>query len=561
MPSRGSRFLKQLEALKATHGGDAAVRKVELLRELDRLRLARAGEVQSLHEILCFLRAYPDDPEVLRLVDRLLGGFERRSDLRRHRDALEDTGIAGTTIHYRFFWEMARWLARRWPEQLAIDWDELDDPSRLERFLPLLVAYYEAPALDVIDLPIRKWLDKLKGRGETDASFLIRRFDALRADSFGKETLYDDVDVPIRILPGPGTPSRTLARYKDDPVVFQAEPILRGRPSLKDELRRPPHRVRTVSPREGRKLVDLAREAMVTRSRDLDAFAYADPRDVRLVDCGDGLQFACYGMTPERRLLFEAVYGFLTLKNGVPIGYVLSSALFGSSEIAYNVFETYRGGEAARVFGRVIAMVRHLFGSDAFAIDPYQLGHGNSEGLQSGAWWFYYKLGFRPDDPDICRVLRGELKRMKARSRHRSSVATLEKLSSDYVYFFPGRERQDVMGRIDLGPVSLRLSRYVAERFGADREKAGRECSREAAQVLGVRSRRGFSAGERLAWERWSPLILCLPGVERWSRADKRALERVVRAKGGRRESDFVPLFDRHARLRRAILTVAAEEA
>ena len=117
------------------------------------------------------------------------------------------------------------------------------------------------------------------------------------------------------------------------------------------------------------------------------------------------------------------------------------------------------------------------------------------------------------------------------------------------------------MGRIDLGPVSLRLSRYVAERFGADREKAGRECSREAARVLGVRSRRGFSAGERLAWERWSPLILCLPGVERWSRADKRALERVVRAKGGRRESDFVPLFDRHKRLRRAILEVAAEEA
>ena len=141
--------------------------------------------------------------------------------------------------------------------------------------LPLLVAYYEAPALDVIDLPVRKWLDKLKGRGESDASFLIRRFDALRADSFGKESLFDDVDVPIRILPGPGTPSRTLARYGNDPVVFQAEPLLRGRPSLKDELRRPPLRVRTVSPREGRKLVDLAREAMVTRSRDLDSFAYA----------------------------------------------------------------------------------------------------------------------------------------------------------------------------------------------------------------------------------------------------------------------------------------------
>jgi len=47
--------------------------------------------------------------------------------------------------------------------------------------------------------------------------------------------------------------------------------------------------------------------------------------------------------------LLESVYGFLTLKNGIPIGYVLVSALFGSSEIAYNVFETYRGGEAGAV--------------------------------------------------------------------------------------------------------------------------------------------------------------------------------------------------------------------
>jgi hypothetical protein len=92
---------------------------------------------------------------------------------------------------------------------------------------------------------------------------------------------------------------------------------------------------------------------MVTRARDLDAFSYADPRDVRLVDCGDGLVFACVGVRPERRLLLESVYAFLTLKNGVPIGYVLSSALYGSAEIAYNVFETWRGAEAGRVYGRV----------------------------------------------------------------------------------------------------------------------------------------------------------------------------------------------------------------
>ena len=52
---------------------------------------------------------------------------------------------------------------------------------------------------------------------------------------------------------------------------------------------------------------------------------------------------------------------------------------------------------------------------------------------------------------------------------------------------------------------------------------------------------------------------MILPGVERWSRGEKTALIRVIRAKGGRRESDFVRLFDRHRRLRRAILKLAAE--
>src|SRR5258708_11776048 len=65
---------------------------------------------------------------------------------------------------------------------------------------------------------------------------------------------------------------------------------------------------------------------MVTRSRDLDVFSYADRNDVSLVDCGQGLQFVAFGAIPERRLLLEAVYGFLTLKNGVPIGYVLARA-------------------------------------------------------------------------------------------------------------------------------------------------------------------------------------------------------------------------------------------
>ena len=138
-----------------------------------------------------------------------------------------------------------------------------------------------------------------------------------------------------------------------------------------------------------------------------------------------GIAFAAIGVVPERRLLLESVYGFLTLKNGVPIGYVLTSALFSSSEIAYNVFETFRGGESGLVYGKVLSMAHALFGSDVFTIFPYQLGgYGNPEALESGAWWFYRKLGFVPRAPRAVALMKEEERRMAADPGHRTSMAT-----------------------------------------------------------------------------------------------------------------------------------------
>jgi hypothetical protein len=223
------------------------------------------------------------------------------------------------------------------------------------------------------------------------------------------------------------------------------------------------------------------------------------------------------------------------------------------------MFETYRGAESALIYSRVLAMVRCLFGSDAFMVPPYQLGHDNPEALHSGAWWFYYKLGFRPQDADVRRLLEAELGKMKRNPRYRSDTRTLNRLSSSNLYMYLGRRRAGIMGRVSIGDIGLRIVRTLASRFGADREAGMRILSREAAKILGVRSFRGFSAGEKMAWERWCPLIMTLESIENWSLQDKRALVKVVRAKGGRRESKFVELSNRHERLKQAILRLAKE--
>ena len=550
-------LLRRLHELRAAYGGDAAPRKLEILAQLARSSFASPRTLAAYHEALCWLRAYPDDARVLRTVERALRGFTSRRDVRRHADALENSGIAGTAIRDRFYSPVARWLAAAWPDRLSVDWDAFDHTDELENLLPLLATYSESAGLDDLDVSPREWIDLMRGR-ETDGAFLARRLHTLPMDAWAREKIYDGLDPTLTLAWGRGGPSRTHAKAGGVPVRFQTGPLRTQRPKLPDAVLEPPRAVEAVDRRRGRALIDLAREAMVTRKRDLDAFAYGDPDDVRLIDCGEGLVFACIGVVPERRLMLESVYAFLTLKNGVPIGYVLASGLFGSSEVAYNVFETFRGGEAGYVYGRALAATRALFRADAFTVFPYQLGHDNDEALESGAWWFYQKLGFRPRDRASLALMRRELARMRARPGHRSGIAVLRELATESVHYFMGLPRDDVIGVFPTGNVGLEVTRYLAKRFGSDRAHAQAACAGDAAALCGVRSFAGWSRGERLWFERWSPLILALPGVAKWSGAERQALAEVARAKGGRRESDYAMRLDAHARLRAALLRMAA---
>jgi hypothetical protein len=551
--------LRALARLRDQYGPGFGGRKLEALQALEHARLGTAREVEALHEILCFLRAYPDSHELLAAVTRMLEAFDRRPDLRRHARALENSGIAGTALRDRFFAPLVRWLVWRWPDRLRLDWTKLEHPERLGPLLPLFAEHAETPALDELELDTRTWVAKLKPAGETDAAWLARSlFTRVLAQWELVETLWDDLDPTLVLEPGPDTPSRTRAFHASAPRgVWQRGPLQHGRPDLAAELGRPPVSVRTLGPAAGERVIDLARASMVTRQRDLDNFSYGDPHDVRMVDWGDGLAFACIGLLPERRLMLEAVYACLTLKNGVPIGYVLNSALFNSAEIAYNVFETFRGAETRLVYGRVLATVRHLFGADTFTIYPYQLGEGNAEAIESGAWWFYQKVGFRPKHPAALGLMDRELAAMRRRPRHRSSRATLRALARHNLYYHAGPEREDVIGLLPLANVGLHMMRFFKERFGGDRAQGAFECGREAKALLGLEERRTWSRGQTIWWHHWAPLVVSLPGIGGWSAEERRALAELILAKGGPRESDFVWRFDAHHRLRAALRALA----
>jgi len=540
---RGATLLARLEASRDDYSPGAGARKTAWLRALARARLATPAALLRLHEHACFLRAYPDDRRVLAAADRLLKSFAARPDLRRHHAALSGSGVAGTDLHDRFFWPMARWLASRWAARLEIDWDQVDEGA-LAGALPLLVTPAESAWLRVAKPGARAAIERLRGH-IAGGTFYVRRVAAMPGDDFTREAFFDGIDLDLVLRSAPGTPSRTLLRHRGAAAAYRRAAPGRERPSLRAQLAVPPRAVRFVPPREGASLIDLARGTLVTRGRDLDAFAYGNPQDVRIVDDGGGLQWVVIGMTPERRAPLRAAYGFLMLRSGVPVGYGQTDTLFACTDIAYNAFPAFRGGEAAYLLARLLAMCKAVFGARSFTLEPYQLGHGNHEGIESGAWWFYYKLGFRPRNRGIVALAQRELRRMQRDPAYRSPERVLVRLAADYLYYEPEGLRAAHWPRV--AAIGEKVAVRLASLAGADREAAAQACVERVTRRLGVRAPRG--AGERVAWRNWAPVIDLLRGISRWTGVERRALAEVVAAKGGRREGEFLARFDSHPKL------------
>ena len=553
--------LSRLEQLKTVFTTASALEKLELLRTLRHKPVALASHTRRLHEILCFICAYPDSMELFNLARTILTEFGRRQDLKRFRKSLVNSCIAGTAMEYRLFWPMARWLAKHWPDKLVLNWQQIDidQQERLLKILPLLVPPNEASAFDETDLPVRTWFNKLKSTTETDACFYQTRLQQIYRDDLEREQLHDDLDLAYRLLPGQTTPTISNNLLEGSRTSVQSQPLQREHKDIRQVIRATRFKLTHLDPVAGDKIVDLARKTMLTHERDLDTFSYGNRNDVSLVDFADGYQIACIGIVPERRYLLHASYSLLTCKNGIPVAYFPVSTVFSCAEAAFNLFNAFRGGESTLIYNRNIAVAHRLFGINTFVVDPYQLGYNNRDGLKSGVWWFYYKLGFRPQNEDINRLLVEELDKKYADPGYRTDIATLNRLAADamYLQIKPSSEQMTMLS--GLAGISPGISTYMAARFGARREQGARLCAREAMARLGTRNDRVIHSDQRRSYENWAPLILNLDTLDKWPPVERIKLAEIARLKGAPRQIEYLKRVNSHVRLRKAVLLFAGK--
>jgi len=477
---------RQLFDIRNKYDPLASADKLSLLQQLDQTKFAEAKDLQLLHSALCFIRAFPDTRIHYRLAHAELARMEHRVDVLvgAEQTKLWDTGIVGTPVHYRFSYEVARWLERRVAGTVSIDWEDMHDPPGLDEILTHLLQPSEDEYFDSGHVSGREWIELASVKfGGTDFDWLLAQLKERRFASIWAQ-LYNAAELWLTWNLRGSSLSKSLNAYPVKKVHGRSAGMRRLQGPAKAEIMRPIGRISRLSPHAGSKMIDVAMASLAVRHRETYHFNHASSREVYLADVGCGTAVAVFGLQRRHRFPLECTLGYLILSNGVPVGYGGSSVLFRQVNTGLNVFDDYRGSEAAFLWVQVMRVYHHITGCNRYIANPYQFGAENDEALQSGAerW-----------------------------------IETSSMLATKVLGEVGGRTRQIAATR-------------VAQQLAAD---------------LGMRSFGNWSTSERNAFERIAPIAAAADPKD-WSPGAKKSMRELLRAKGGDKEARYARLIGQH---------------
>jgi hypothetical protein len=571
MPQTLDVLLTSFEACKSRFGRGAATGTRVLLDQLSRQNFLDAKSLLRFHETLLFLRAFPQSAVLVPKIENLLNTFHERIENLRELgvdmsifDDFDTSGISGTTMQDALNFEAARWLVRRFPRNVEIAWEDYDEEramgSTWPRFIPLLGEDADVEA----NIPWRKWLNSARGR-ERDLEWLIRRFELLPGSDRERAELYDSLRLPLRWRLENLRLSRTRNWTRPRSFYYHSEPLItRSQVSLARELAQSAPRLVKVSRREGESILHTVREVMLVRYRELYGTTLSDPNSVVRGELGRGVVMYFWNLPAARRLPLRAYVAGFTLKNGVPINYIEAIGLCEWIEVGFNTFYTYRQGETAWIYAQALRCLRTFTGATTFSVYPYQIGQNNDEAIDSGAFWFYRKLGFRCGRNDLEQLARREEQKIAANSQYRTPKKTLRRLAEAHVFYELNR---DGSAELSAGPwdtfstrnLGLRVNRRMAREFGGESARIRRASVAEVGRALRVNLSR-WNLAEREAFENWALVLAMIPDLRGWSRQERQDAVKIIRAQAGSNEMRYLRLTQKHPRLRKETLRLGSKQ-
>lgn len=528
------------EALTRLKNSTQIAEQKNALTGITNISLGAPAQMLLVHDALLSVIAFPFNEEnhviATRALDSIIESVKAKASNSKWQYALSGSGLPYTELICQFSARMAYWLTDTFPRAVS--------PFEMDKNGELLQEILQAalPGIEFHETTQGKndgWnrIGRLSGhfRDEAALRWLLNLLEKQPWPLQVRNALYDRLKIYIRWKLVTPMYTRSLLRFPVS-LVHYGLPETK-RPEASAIIRKPLAKAAKPGEKEAEKLIRLARMSLAFYSRETDPVTYADSSATRLYDMGDGLQILLTGMNRQKRLALETYLGYMAIRNGVPVAYG-GGWIFGHRcKIGINIYPPFRGKGSERIFCEIMRLYTQAFDCRCFIVKPYQFGKGNPEGLKSGAFWFYYKLGFRPVDDRVSILADNEWNKISTNKQYRTSQKTLKKFTACPLEWtvspLPNRHAA-------ADDISIAITEMIKEKFNGDRASAINQCRSELKKSLSYSKKNSFSIIETKTLDNFSLLFKCITSRNKWTTRKKTRFADLILLKTNGDEYDYI---------------------
>lgn len=541
-------FCQQLKNISLQFGEPCRSEKTRLLNAVPELKKCSAKDFRLLHDTYLTMLAWPENNILFKMtkkaMSKLISAFKERMPLEKRLDhKLNGTGIAGSEITGHFSYEITRWLVNEFGESVMLhSWDA--KPETIKLFFRQLLPRVEYESIFAGELSPLQRIKKLKGKsGKTELRWLMMLFEQSQLPDSVKDFLFNELKIFITWKLNRPEFTRTFLRIPCKKIFYhnKLERITEINNILSRQL---PSPARLTSSKKIH-LANVAKATLVFLYRETDPFTFASAEDLICFELEKGYSVVLYNLKKEHRLSIESYVGYLVFKNGVPVSYG-GGWIFGERcQFGINILEPFRGGESVYMMSQLIRVYFQYFGAKRFVVKPYQFGRNNKEGLESGAFWFYYKYGFRPEDEKLQTLAGTEWEKIKADNNYRTSISTLKKFTAANLQLLLDKNPAPFY---DASIVSNAITVFIIKKYNGDRKQAIKDCFKKTSKALGIHHLSKWSISEKKVLEEWSLLARTNLNLTAWNNHEKKQFVNLIMSKANNSELNFIKCLQKHRR-------------
>lgn len=465
-------------------------RKSELLQSLMIHKDLSSKELLNYHDTLLFLLAYPQNKTIYQLTQNAFSVFDHQLSLhlKKHKtkaiNELSGSGLSGTYLTSSFGWDLTKHLVTHYKNQINIDTIDWECENGID-ILKLILPKSEQDILLLKEESITQWFIELAGKEQSPLEFLMKTLEEKFPDPEVCEYFFLKLKVYIKIQFDETLSARSHITGLPHPVFIHSTDLIRHVDLKKDLLQKVKGPL-PLSLSEKEQAWRTSQLMLLSLGRETDPLAYGRAEDVEVYDADRGIRICLNGMRPSKRLPFESYIGYMAYKNGRPIAYG-GAWIFGNrARIGLNVFEPYRGGESTWIFVAILRTYSQVFNVKHLLVDPYQIGKDNEEAIESGAFWFYYKLGFVPLQEPLKQLASQEFVKMKQDKNYRCSKAVLRKLAGSTLGIHLSNETMHMEPML----IAQKMSELIRNEYKGNRKKAFEEGAKSLKKLLDLNPRK-----------------------------------------------------------------------